>query len=220
MKSWNKLPELEVHTSTAVAAFDRRRVHLWLLDLDGVTTPGGLNCLTPEERERAERLKDPVLRGRTMRRFAVSRQVLANVIGVPPEKVGFVYGVCGKPKAFPTIGCSTHRGKVSFNLSHSENVLALAVGFDVELGVDVEVVGSARGTPSFYTQWTREEATSKLIGVGIANRRKEGNLSRFEVRQLRTKFAGKEVVLALAMAQPSRLPDPYQGIAPEDPPHA
>ncbi len=186
------------------------------MDLDRKDGPANASFLTSKESERAGWLKDRTSRRRMARRFSLSRLVLSRVAGVPPDRIGFVYGVCGKPRAVPMTAGRGAGGEMSFNISHSENVLAVAVAFGAEIGVDIEVVDRARGTADFYYRWTRQEAVSKLTGVGLAYRGRKAIPASAQVRSLREKFAGRNIVLAVAVAEPSSSPDPYQGIVPED----
>ncbi len=89
---------------------------------------------------------------------------------------------------------------IGFNISHSENILALAVGFGVEVGVDVEVLDGGRGTVDFYRDWTVQEAASKLVGTGIALRGRAPLPAPLAVRSLSESVGGKEVILALAIS--------------------
>ncbi len=207
--------DLAVHTSIEEAGVSEG-VHLWLLDLDRTDGLADSSLVTTEESERAGRLRDITSRRRMLRRFALSRLVLAKATGAAPDMIAFVYGVCGKPKVVPVVGGARAGNEVSFNISHSENVLVVAVGFGVEIGVDLEVVEGTRGTPDFYRRWTEQEAISKLTGVGIAFRGRRVVPTTAQVRSLDATFAGRRVILAVAVAEPSLSPDPYQGPIPEN----
>ncbi len=194
---------------------DRRLVHLWLLDLD--TPVGFRGPLGSDELDRVRRLKDDVLQRRTARRFALSRLVLAGILDVPPTSVAFVRGACGKPRVVPSRGRLVPEGQVGFNLSHSGNVLAIAVGFGVETGVDVEVIDHGMGTADFYRDWTVQEAVSKLVGTGIALRGRAPIPSPPALKSFTESVGGKEVILALAVSEPRALPDLHQRVFAEDP---
>lgn len=142
--------------------------------------------LTPDETARAERFRYD----RHRRRFIVAhgrlRQVLAAVVGTPPEALRFQYGEHGKP--------SLEDGP-SFNLSHSGERYLIAISLQGRLGVDVEAKRPLRdmeelarkkfspdelealmSTPApsrlsaFFRIWTLKEAYLKAIGTGLATR--------------------------------------------------
>jgi 4'-phosphopantetheinyl transferase len=107
----------------------------------------------------------------------------------------FREGAHGKPELVtPDHVADDPLGTLSFNLSHSENILALAVAFGRDVGVDLEVVNSKvdvlavaeanfaaeelnwlralsprECVLAFYRLWTRKEAMSKTGGRGIAS---------------------------------------------------
>jgi phosphopantetheinyl transferase len=210
----SKSVELEFHLSPEAKGQRRDCVHLWLLDLDEPRAASDHPLLTSDEQERVGRLKDPTVRRRISRRFVLTRQILANMMGAPQEGIKFVPGICGKPRA---VAPSSGLGEANFNLSHSENILAVAAGFDVEVGVDVEVIERQTGADTFYQKWTRQEAIAKLVGVGLASDNLQFPNRPSSVSSQKLVFAGKEVVLAVAVARNRDLPDPHQGALPEDP---
>lgn len=187
-----------VHGATDEPVRDRDRAHVWFCDLDAVRpvdSPRRL-VLSADERARAERLRSPQLRRRFVGRCMLVRHVLAPLVGVSPEVLAFETTANGKPRLVPPpdVAAAARVAALDFNLSHSENVLALAVTLDRQVGVDIEVVRPGvdvlavaeaqfaageldwlRALPSeqrrlaFYGVWTRREATSKLSGRGIAS---------------------------------------------------
>ena len=173
------------------------RAHVWVCDLDAVRpvdTPRR-SVLSANERARADRLRSPLLRRRFVARCVLVRHVLGPLVGVSPEALAFETTANGKPRLVrPRRVASGGRfAAVDFNLSHSENVLVLAVALGRQVGVDIEVVqpdvdvlavAEAQFTagelawlravppeqqgPAFYQLWTRNEAISKVSGQGIA----------------------------------------------------
>jgi 4'-phosphopantetheinyl transferase len=136
-------------------------------------------------------------------------------------------GKHGKPRlAFPGDLTGERLAALDFNLSHSENVLALAVAFGGEVGIDVEVVNPAvdllavaeaqfakedfawlRALPAsectngFYRLWTRQEALAKADGRGIASRPAVAARtdSPWQLHSFAFKLGDKEIVGALAL---------------------
>jgi 4'-phosphopantetheinyl transferase len=156
---------------------------VWLADLDGSS---GAECLSEEERARAERFVTPELRQRWSAGREFLRRALAAYAGCEPAALSFVYGASGKP--------ALKDGAVRFNLSHCGPVALLAVTADMDIGVDVELV---RPVPemehiarrffapeeaaallrlpeiereqAFFACWTRKEAFVKCLGEGLSH---------------------------------------------------
>lgn len=166
-------------------------VHVWRVDLSAADTriPILESALSLDERARAAR----VPRGENRRRFVVSRAVLRCLLSryaeVAPEQLRFDYGPHGKPELAST---GPARG-LSFNMSHSGDVILYAVALGRSVGIDVEYQRHRsnfmriaerffsieecealhalpeRDRPSaFYRCWTRKEAYVKARGDGIA----------------------------------------------------
>jgi 4'-phosphopantetheinyl transferase len=104
-------------------------------------------CLSAEERRRAERF----VRDIDGRRFIVShaalRTILGRYLGIPPDRVEMTVRVGGKPELAiasprplgegPGVRAA---GPLRFNLSHSEALALIALTLECEVGVDVEHV--------------------------------------------------------------------------------
>lgn len=154
-----------------------------------------LACLSPDEKDKANRFRFPVDR----RRFAITRGTLRHLIArqldQKPEEVTFCYGTYGKPaidlstrplrRAFVGAECSFH-----FNLSHSGEIALCALGYKRIVGIDIEKVRSIKRLESmmkrtlvereqrqvrsqamparaFLQRWTCKEAYLKAIGLGL-----------------------------------------------------
>lgn len=166
------------------------QVHLWHVDLDqtaGVVM-GYSRVLAPDEESRAERFRFE----RHKRRFIVGRAVLRKVLGsyldLNPAQVSFGYGHKGKPFVDSSIN-----PLLRFNLSHTDELMVLAVSLKREIGVDVEFmrpisdidqladhcfsetelrtfrqVSARHRRAAFFRCWTRKEAYIKAIGDGFS----------------------------------------------------
>jgi len=189
--------QVTIHWSPNEPVLDVRNAHLWLCDLDDRRWVSAVDksLLSAAEHARAERLRTLELRRRFVARSVLVRRVLGGLLGVPPCNVEYRIGPLGKPELAHDIYAGLERKPLPcFNLSHSDNVLALAVGFHREIGVDVECVktdldflrlGEAQlgaeeiaqlrnlSAPeralAFYRSWTRHEAMAKATGRGIAS---------------------------------------------------
>ncbi|NBW44154.1 MAG: 4'-phosphopantetheinyl transferase superfamily protein [Betaproteobacteria bacterium] len=141
--------------------------------------------LAPDEISRARRFLMP----NAARRFVVARAglraLLGERLGVAAPQVAFDYGAHGKP--------SLRGDALSFNLSHSGELAAVAISPRGLVGIDVEreddetdIVGVAANSFSqrerfalesldaskqraaFFATWTRKEAYLKAIGSGFS----------------------------------------------------
>jgi len=147
-----------------------------------------LSLLAPEERSRLGRFRrhDDALRYLTAR--GLLRTLLAAHLGVDAPAVGIEYEPGGKPRLPNAAG----HASVHFNVSHSHDLVVIALSEVVAVGVDVEQVlprddldelaayvfppreyGCWRRTdPSqrivaFHEAWVRHEALVKAAGTGL-----------------------------------------------------
>lgn len=162
-------------------------VYVWegRLDVPGRVTARARALLSPDERKRADRF----VYDRHRRRYTVAqahlRRVLAGLTGAQPEQVRFRFGRHGKP-FLP--------GGPSFNQSHSEERIMIAVATEGRLGIDIEETREVRHMLAladknfaadesarlrsapiperrvlFFRLWTRKEAFLKALGVGLTH---------------------------------------------------
>jgi len=137
--------------------------------------------LSADEKVRADRLRDPLLRHRFMLARAFLRRALGARLGRDPDGLEFHYSAGGKPLL----------DGIHFNLSHTADRLALVISTRHPVGVDIEVLRavdaraiagvhfapaeaatlarSAEPLPAFFRLWTRKEAVLKAHGLGITH---------------------------------------------------
>jgi 4'-phosphopantetheinyl transferase len=168
-------------------------VHVWRVDVaDGQEGHVGLQRLlahlAPDELERAERRRSRADRDRFVVAHGSLRMILGGYTKRPPGSLSFTAGRHGKPALVPP----TRDAPPSFNLSHSGDVVLVAVAADREVGIDVErcdparvsldvadrflpasVASAIRDLPvadrvrPFFEAWTRMEAEAKGRGIGV-----------------------------------------------------
>jgi len=163
-----------------------------------------LECLSSDERSRAERFRFD----RDRRRFVVARGVLRHLLarefGQTPQSIEFCYGEYGKPSvsASQDLMTQTQSGDPCdfyFNLSHSGEIALCALGYRYRVGVDIEKIKdiqrldsmmehcllsteqtevSATDDPlrAFLQRWTCKEAYLKAIGIGLIQSMKTVNV--------------------------------------------
>ena len=88
-------------------------------------------CLAPDEERRAARFRAQRDRIRFSAARGLLRHILARYVGVAPARIVFGYEALGKPLL-------PDHPEVSFNLSHSGDVLVVAITHGRRVGVDVE----------------------------------------------------------------------------------
>lgn len=168
----------------------RDGVHVWLAHVDiysmaiGNTSP----VLSEDERARAEKFYFERDRRRYTAAHSILRILLGRYLDCDPLATRFRTNSHGKP----TIDAPLQEQRLTFNLSHSNELALLAFTYDREIGVDVEYMRSnieyeqlARHSFSpneqralhdlpdsekpqgFFNAWTRKEAYIKARGLGL-----------------------------------------------------
>lgn len=144
--------------------------------------------LAPDERERADRMPDPIARARFVVTRASLRRLLARELGGDPGAFELRYGANGKPFLVRSGVADVLR----FSVSHAGDLALIALGMDRDVGVDIERVRRPRygdriaerlfdpttcrllaGLPPaewthvFHHAWTQREAFVKAVGGTI-----------------------------------------------------
>jgi 4'-phosphopantetheinyl transferase len=204
---------------------------IWIKDLDNLTIdPGEIAWLSESERVRVARLKDPIESLRFLASHVFTRKVLASVARLHPSSIEIFTDRCGRPRLaqssrYGLLGSS----RLEFSISHSENVLCIAVGQDLEIGVDIEVVrpgtdvlsvgktslcpesmviiervSSEERLLTFYRLWTKMEAFAKMQGHGMcSNHVQPMQAESWQVHVLDFTVGEKRVVGSLAVCPPA-----------------
>jgi 4'-phosphopantetheinyl transferase len=166
-------------------------LHVWGINL--ANSAGNLDShayhLSVEERERAGRFHFDRDRKRFILSHGSLREILGNYLDLPAEVIVFGLGEHGKPNLDPV----PNNGGTRFNLSHSGDLVLIAVARYGEVGVDVEKIRldielerlakrffsadeaedlmaleSDLRLPAFFRCWTRKEAYIKAHGRGLS----------------------------------------------------
>lgn len=141
-------------------------VDVWSIPL----TDARPEFLSPDERERAARLRFEQPRLRWVRARSALRSVLAEYVGQSPESLAFRYGEHGKPSL----------SGIEFNLSHAGDFALIAVSANAPVGIDIEVIRPdvdigkllerigetdlPDDRAQLFRRWARREAATKATG--------------------------------------------------------
>lgn len=182
-------------------------VHVWAAPLNGSAEPlsSFAATLSEVERERAQKFHFERDQNRFITGRGILRALLGSYLGMPPEKVNFIYGPNGKP----ALASLSDTNALHFNLAHTGDLMVVAVTRACTLGVDVEHVRSISDAENiagrffssseatklkmlpldqqpeaFYNLWTRKEAYLKATGEGLSD---EG------IRQIEVSFLPGEI---------------------------
>ena len=160
---------------------------LWVFRPGSEPARAAVAHLSEEELERCARLTRHEHRERFAAVRGMLRTVLARYLDMTPGEIPIVYGPQGKPHLPLELD-----SPLSFNLSHTGGLAAIAVTRTAQLGVDVELrvprprlpvlteallaprerhwyerLAPSRRTRGFFDLWSAKEACSKLIGRGL-----------------------------------------------------
>ena len=182
-------PAISWQAGAPAPSLGRGEVHVWQVPLRAVDTTALYPLLSRDERGRAARFRFDRQRNEYVSTRGVLRLVLGRYTGQPPSDIRFHYNEFGKPWLENDPGPG-----IAFNVSHSEGLALLAVGRNVELGIDLEQIrcgvaddeGVVRQTLTaremtqfstlpeserhryFFDCWTRREAYLKACGHGFS----------------------------------------------------
>lgn len=168
-------------------------VHVWHVSLDEVASEviRLQPLLSPEERMRADRLREDRDRLRYVVAHGRLREILSGCTGIAARDLHFGRNRHGKPH----LAEGTRRGDLRFSLSHSGDRALVAVTVGQPVGVDIErivpdtdvlaiaerffamdelrllrALPLARRLEGFFQLWTCKEAYVKARGEGIIDR--------------------------------------------------
>ncbi len=162
-------------------------VHLWRVPLgNDPQLDACRSVLSGEEGVRAARFVFEKDTERFITAHGALRILLSRYIPCAPEAIEFTFGPHGKPRLLSPLT------DIRFNLSHSGEMILIAISRGREVGVDVELMNEKiqfeqiasycfeprdewelriappqERVPRFFDMWTRMEARLKADGAGI-----------------------------------------------------
>jgi 4'-phosphopantetheinyl transferase len=168
---------------------NHNEIHVWSAHMPARGLEELQRLLSVDELTRAKRFHFDRDRRHFIGRRAILRIVLASYLENTPASVRFSYNDFGKP----CLADPAHSNRLSFNLSHSGELIRIAVAIDRDVGIDVEVVDESVPIDSvarsffspgeiatlealpeslrragFFSCWTRKEAYVKARGKGLS----------------------------------------------------
>lgn len=171
-------------------ALPEDEVHVWRTSLNVAASSLAKfrQILSPDERERADQFHFEVDRRRFVIGRGYLRLLLGEILDMPANTLQFDYDEFGKPSLIPM-----HVLPLQFNVSHSGDLILIAITVDRAVGIDVErvrtdldldriaahffsaneckILASLAGHgryEAFFTCWARKEAYLKATGVGLS----------------------------------------------------
>jgi 4'-phosphopantetheinyl transferase len=167
-------------------------LYIWDICTTQKMLPGDLSpleaCLSPQEQDRYYRLQRPEVRQNFLLSRGCLRYVLSFYLNCPPGAPEFTQGLQGKPELKP----GGLHSLVQFNLSHTQEKIAIALHRDTPVGIDIEQLKPITrleklcqrcltpqeaetvlrldmppATHRFLRYWTAKEAILKAMGLGL-----------------------------------------------------
>jgi 4'-phosphopantetheinyl transferase len=141
------------------------QIHVWRIPVnDSIAMPA---MLSRDEIARAERLKKKHDQRRYLLARSVLRALLSNHAQNPAEQLQFQYGAYGKPYVDP------NRCDVQFNVSHSSDLILIALTKSASVGVDVERIEPDTDVASLSKRFFTEAEQLQLSGVSQSQQGEE-----------------------------------------------
>ncbi len=184
---------MRIDAPKSVVVLRESEVHIWLVQAndESISLEDFEDLLSSIERDRASRFKFETHRRRYVTAHAALRSILSIYVNSPAQELQFELGPYSKPKLAPIYA----KKKFEFNLSHSHEVVLIALTQGREIGVDVErvredfafdevaqrfftarEVAALHALPihlqreAFYKCWTSKEAFLKAKGTGLSGK--------------------------------------------------
>ena len=166
-------------------------VHVWrvFMDTTNFQSESLLETLSADELTRAEKFHFERDQQRFIMARGILRVILGHYLGKKPSELCFEYASHGKPVLANNDGCAA----LSFNLSHSGEIILYAITRSRKIGIDVErirdnvdvgqiahrffsagEIGSLdkihkkNRSEVFFQYWARKEAFIKATGEGVS----------------------------------------------------
>ncbi|MFZ2776729.1 MAG: 4'-phosphopantetheinyl transferase superfamily protein [Candidatus Rickettsiella isopodorum] len=172
-------------------SISRSELHVWRVNLDNINyqLKHLISLLSPEEIKRSKRFIFDRDRHRYQITHSMKRLILAKYLDRNPQCLRFEFGSHGKP----ALDNLRNPLKVQFNISHSRDLILIAITVEDLIGIDIEYFDKNRSIEdlgeiifsptekryfaalssqeekkeAFFRCWTRKEAYLKAKGIGL-----------------------------------------------------
>lgn len=168
--------------------FKSNEIHVWVVPLL-IYEPeieGLRSLLSPDEIQRAYRLKTNLHQTRFIIAHGILRKIISFYVNLLPDQLIFQYSTYQKPYL------PSPYTDLQFNMSHSHDYAAFAITQHAAIGIDIEKIlpiqhqeianryfsqkenlaisalAKAEQSYAFYRIWSRKEAIIKAIGKGLS----------------------------------------------------
>jgi 4'-phosphopantetheinyl transferase len=189
----DKQPALSLHWPELARppALSADGAHVWAIRLDSDVEPCAerLECLSDDERRRADLYRLDAPRRRFIAARGALRRLLGGYLDMPAARVSLAYNRFGKPLLGEPSACS-----LRFNLAHTSDLALVVVTRGCDVGVDIERLRAVSHLESiarrylhpaeadailaappelryetFLRCWTAKEAVIKAVGTGLTD---------------------------------------------------
>ena len=167
--------------------FKPDEIHVWINHYNDSESLSGtiISFLSASEIKRANAFRFNEDRKRYIQAHALLRIILSEYTGILPREINYNIGPHGKP-------CLSPSSTVNFNLSHTKEMIAVAISPEYNIGIDIEKLACMDDMESvahqfmsreeyntmsfmkadakkdyFYQCWVQKEALVKASGRGI-----------------------------------------------------
>ena len=161
-------------------------IQIWSAAFDAEDSSCFISFLSEGEKDCAARLRSNTAVCQKIISRGILRLLLSNYTGLNPKELAFENKQFGKP-----LLCNPMNSGICFNLTHSGNLLLIAIGKEKHVGIDVEKIEekidfkgispivfsfneqltlsrSIDPIHDFYALWTAKEAILKASGRGFS----------------------------------------------------
>lgn len=176
---------------TAKSFIDRSELHVWRFNLDIEISryEKFIPILSTEEIQRANKFLSKKDYYQHLAAHIIKRIVLGRYLNISPKLLQFKTEQYGKP----TLSKIQNYKNIQFNISHTNNLVLIAITIEDDIGIDVEynsrkisiknlgdfilspiekqffskITSPQEKRKAFFRCWTRKEAYLKARGIGL-----------------------------------------------------
>ena len=138
--------------------------HIWAIPFDADVAPRAesLECLSEDERRRAEQFQFETPRRRFLAARLALRRLLGEYLEMPAASVSLAYNRFGKP----LLG-EPHGDLLRFNLAHTSNLVLVAVTRGCDVGVDIEQLRPVHHLESIARRYLHPAEAKDILAAAL-----------------------------------------------------